>query len=82
MNCTRLAVIPARGASKRIPRKNIRPFAGVPMIEYAIRVALRSGLFEHVIVSTDDAEVAAVARAAGAKTPFIVAPILGRMVVR
>jgi pseudaminic acid cytidylyltransferase len=67
----RLALIPARGGSQRIPRKNVRPFAGVPMIEYAIRAARTSGLFEHIVVSTEDAEIAGVARAAGAELPFM-----------
>lgn len=67
----RVAIIPARGGSKRVPRKNVRPFAGRPMIGYAIDVARRSGLFEHVLVSTDDAEVAAVARDLGAEVPFM-----------
>ena len=67
----RLAVIPARGGSKRIPRKNIRPFAGRPMIAWAIDAALQSGCFDRVIVSTDDAEIADVARAAGAEVPFL-----------
>lgn len=66
----RLAVIPARGGSKRIPRKNILPFCGKPMIEWSIRVALDSALFEHVIVSTEDAEIAEIARACGAEVPF------------
>jgi len=66
----RVAVIPARGGSKRIPRKNIRPFAGKPIIVWPIKVALSSGLFDQVVVSTDDAEIAEVARAAGALVPF------------
>lgn len=65
-----LCVIPARGGSKRIPRKNIRHFCGKPMIAYAIEVAKHSGLFEHIIVSTDDDEIAAIAQNLGAKTPF------------
>ncbi len=65
-----IAVIPARGGSKRIPRKNIKPFAGKPMIAYAIEAALESGLFAHVAVSTDDPEIGAIARAFGAETPF------------
>lgn len=65
-----LAVIPARGGSKRIPRKNIKLFAGRPMIAYAIDAARRTGLFDHVVVSTDDAEIAEIARAEGAETPF------------
>lgn len=67
----RLAVIPARGGSKRIPRKNIKPFAGKPMIAWSIEGALKSGCFDRIIVSTDDAEIADFARSAGAETPFI-----------
>ena len=67
----RVAVIPARGGSKRIQRKNIRPFAGKPIIAWPIKAALSSGLFDKVIVSTDDAEIAEVARAAGALVPFM-----------
>lgn len=67
----RIAVIPARGGSKRIPRKNIREFAGQPMILFPIQCALRSGLFERVVVSTDDAEIAAIARRCGAEVPFM-----------
>jgi pseudaminic acid cytidylyltransferase len=67
----RLAVIPARGGSKRIPRKNIKMFAGKPMIAYAITAAKSSGLFEHVIVSTDDSEIAQIAAEWGAETPFV-----------
>jgi N-acylneuraminate cytidylyltransferase len=66
-----VAIIPARGASKRIPRKNLKPFDGVPMIAHSIRTALASGLFEQVVVSTDDEEVAAVAREYGAQVPFL-----------
>ena len=66
----KIAVIPARGGSKRIPRKNIRPFAGKPIIVYSIEAAKQSGLFDHVIVSTDDPEIAEVARARGAEVPF------------
>jgi len=66
----KLAVIPARGGSKRIPRKNIKPFGGRPMIAYAIGAALDSGLFDEVIVSTDDDEIAATAQAHGARVPF------------
>ena len=65
-----LAVIPARGGSKRIPRKNIRAFGGKPMIAYAIAAARASELFDEVIVSTDDDEIAAVAAAHGATVPF------------
>jgi N-acylneuraminate cytidylyltransferase len=65
-----IAVIPARGGSKRIPRKNVRPFCGRPMIAWAIETALRSGLFARVIVSTDDDEIATVAAQCGAEAPF------------
>jgi pseudaminic acid cytidylyltransferase len=67
----RLAVIPARGGSKRIPRKNIKPFCGKPMIAWSIEAALQSGCFDEVIVSTDDAEIADVARQWGAGVPFM-----------
>ena len=66
----RLAVIPARGGSKRIPRKNINLFHGKPMIGYAIAAAIKSKAFDRVIVSTDDEEIAIVARAHGAEAPF------------
>ena len=66
-----LCIIPARGGSKRIPRKNIRSFLGRPMIAWPIATALQSGLFEHVIVSTDDEEIAKVAREHGAEVPFM-----------
>jgi pseudaminic acid cytidylyltransferase len=66
-----IAVIPARGGSKRIPRKNIKAFGGKPMIAYAITAAKNSGLFEHVVVSTDDAEIATIANEWGAETPFV-----------
>lgn len=65
-----IAIIPARGGSKRIPRKNIRLFSGRPIIEFAIGSALQSGLFNEVMVSTEDDEVAAFAGAAGASVPF------------
>lgn len=71
-----LAVIPARGGSKRIPRKNVRPFAGRPMIAWSIDAARKSGLFGRVIVSTDSEEVAEVAREAGAEVPFVRPPEL------
>lgn len=67
----RIAVIPARGGSKRIPRKNIKQFYGKPMIAWSIEAARSSGLFEHVIVSTDDAEIAEVAKQYGAEVPFM-----------
>jgi pseudaminic acid cytidylyltransferase len=66
-----LAVIPARGGSKRIHKKNIKLFDGRPMIAYAITAAVSSGLFEHVIVSTDDDEIATLAKAGGVEVPFI-----------
>jgi pseudaminic acid cytidylyltransferase len=66
-----LCIIPARGGSKRIPRKNIRPFLGEPIITHPIRAALAAGCFDEVMVSTDDEEIAAVARAAGASVPFM-----------
>ena len=66
-----VAIIPARGGSKRIPRKNLLPFDGVPMIVRSIRTALESGLFDQVVVSTDDGEIADVARAHGAQVPFL-----------
>ncbi|MFJ4606212.1 pseudaminic acid cytidylyltransferase [Pseudomonas atacamensis] len=69
MSC--VAIIPARGGSKRIPRKNLKPFDGVPMIVRSIRTALESALFDAVVVSTDDAEIADVARANGAEVPFM-----------
>lgn len=72
----RIAVIPARGGSKRIPRKNIKPFYGVPIIARTIDSVLESGLFERVLVSTDDVEIAAIARKAGAETPFTRPPNL------
>ena len=67
----KVAVIPARGGSKRIPRKNIREFAGKPMIAHSINCALQSGLFERVIVSTDDEEIVEVAKKYGAEVPFL-----------
>lgn len=67
----RIAIIPARGGSKRIPRKNIKAFHGKPMIAYSITVAKQSGLFDKIIVSTDDSEIAEVARLHGAEIPFM-----------
>ncbi|MCK1332015.1 MULTISPECIES: pseudaminic acid cytidylyltransferase [unclassified Bradyrhizobium] len=67
----KIAVIPARGGSKRIPRKNIRPFCGKPIIAYSIEAARESGLFDEITVSTDDQEIAVVARQLGATTPFM-----------
>lgn len=65
------AVITARGGSKRIPRKNIKNFLGKPMLAYAVEAALQSGIFDEVMVSTDDEEIAAVARRFGAAVPFM-----------
>jgi pseudaminic acid cytidylyltransferase len=67
----KVAIIPARGGSKRIPRKNVRVFGGMPMITWSIAAAIESGCFDRIIVSTDDKEIATTARAAGAETPFI-----------
>jgi N-acylneuraminate cytidylyltransferase len=67
----RLAVIPARGGSKRIPRKNIKPFGGLPMIAWSIRAAIQSQCFDRIIVSTEDTEIAAVAKEHGAEVPFV-----------
>lgn len=66
-----LCIIPARGGSKRIPKKNIKDFLGKPIIAYSIEIALLTGLFEEVIVSTDDLEIAEIAKAYGATVPFI-----------
>ena len=67
----KLAVIPARGGSKRIPRKNIKPFGGLPMIAWSIRAAQASECFDRIIISTDDNEIAEVAKAYGAEVPFV-----------
>jgi pseudaminic acid cytidylyltransferase len=67
----RLAIIPARGGSKRIPRKNINPFCGKPMIAWSIRAAIESQCFDRIIVSTDDKEIAAIAKEFGAEVPFV-----------
>ena len=66
-----IAVITARGGSKRIPKKNIRPFNGRPIIEYSVKAALESGIFDEVMVSTDSEEIKAIAEAAGASVPFL-----------
>lgn len=66
-----IAIIPARGGSKRIPRKNIKLFAGKPMIAHAITAAKASTLFEHIVVSTDDEEISAIAQDWGGETPFV-----------
>ena len=67
----KIAVIPARGGSKRIPRKNIKDFCGKPMIAWAIHAAKESDLFDHIIVSTDDEEIARKANECGAEVPFV-----------
>lgn len=67
----RIAIITARGGSKRIPKKNIKEFCGKPIICYSIEAALASGLFEEVMVSTDSEEIAEIAKKAGAKVPFM-----------
>lgn len=72
----KLAVIPARGGSKRIPRKNIKLFGGKPMVAWSIEAALQSGCFDRVLVSTDDPEIAQVAQAHGAEVPFVRPPEL------
>ena len=70
----KLCVIPARGGSKRIPRKNIRDFCGKPMISYSITAAINCGLFDKVMVSTDDEEIADTAEKFGAEVPFMRSP--------
>ncbi len=67
----KIAIIPARGGSKRIPRKNIKDFFGKPMIAWSIEAALKSNCFDRVIVSTDDQEIAEIAKNYGAEVPFI-----------
>lgn len=69
MSC--LCIIPARGGSKRIPHKNVKPFLGKPVIAWSIEAALKSGIFSEVMVSTDDEEIARVAREYEAKVPFM-----------
>jgi len=71
MSTGAIAVIPARGGSKRVPRKNIRDFCGKPMIAWSIETARASALFDHVLVSTDDAEIAEIARHWRAEVPFM-----------
>jgi len=72
----KIAVIPARGGSKRIPRKNVRIFHGKPMIAWSIETAIDSGCFDRIIVSTDDQEIADIARQHGAEAPFVRPPSL------
>ena len=66
-----VAIIPARKGSKRLPRKNIKHFCGKPIIAYSIEAALKSKIFDMVLVSTDSEEIASIARQYGADTPFI-----------
>lgn len=66
-----VAIITARGGSKRIPRKNVKEFCGKPIIVYSIEAALESGLFDEVMVSTEDEEIAGIAKATGARVPFM-----------
>ena len=66
-----LAVVPARGGSKRIPHKNIRLFDGEPLLARTLRILLEAGLFDRVVVSTDDAEIARISTGAGAEVPFV-----------
>lgn len=71
-----IAIIPARGGSKRIPRKNVREFCGQPLIAYSILAAKNSDLFDHIIVSTDDEQISDIAIQYGAETPFLRPPEL------
>ena len=71
MKVMNLAIIPARGGSTRIPKKNIKSFLGEPIITYSIKAALESRIFSRIIVSTDSEEIAAIAQKAGAETPFL-----------
>lgn len=71
MKKSSVAIITARGGSKRIPRKNIKEFLGKPIIAYSIKAAIDSGIFDEVMVSTDDEEIAGIAKQAGAKVPFM-----------
>ncbi|MBK8368410.1 MAG: pseudaminic acid cytidylyltransferase [Bacteroidetes bacterium] len=66
-----IAIITARGGSKRIPRKNIKYFLGKPIIAYSIETAIKSGLFDYILVSTDDDEIAEISKQYGAKVPFM-----------
>lgn len=66
-----IAIITARGGSKRIPRKNVKEFCGKPILQYSIEAALESGIFDEVMVSTDDEEIAKIAKAAGVNVPFM-----------
>ncbi len=74
MDSRKIAIITARGGSKRIPRKNIKEFCGQPILAYSIRAAVESGIFDTVMVSTDDEEIAETARKYGAEVPFYRSP--------
>jgi N-acylneuraminate cytidylyltransferase len=76
MACAAIAIVPARGGSKRIPRKNIKPFCGVPLLARAVQLLHRTNLFSRIVVSTDDDEIANVARSAGGEVPFMRRPDL------
>jgi len=78
VNSSVVGLIPARGGSKGIPRKNIKPLAGKPLLAWTVEAALASRRLDRVVVSTDDAEIAAVARACGAEVPFMRPPELAR----
>lgn len=67
----KIAIIPARGGSKRIPHKNIKDFLGKPILAYSVQAACQTGMFDRIIVSTDDEEIARVARQYGAEVPFM-----------
>lgn len=76
LKAMKVALIPARGGSKRIPDKNVKAFGGMPLIVYPIKAAIDSGLFDRIIVSTDSHQIAEIARKEGAETPFIRPPEL------
>lgn len=71
MESKTLAIIPARGGSKRVPRKNVKNFLGQPILKYSIDAAVKCGCFDEVMVSTDDEEIAEISRRSGAKVPFL-----------
>jgi pseudaminic acid cytidylyltransferase len=70
-DCKSVAIIPARGGSKRIPKKNIKEFYGKPLIVYSIQAAIESDIFDRIIVTTDDGEIASIAKKYGAEVPFV-----------
>lgn len=71
MNNKKIAIITARGGSKRIPKKNIKDFCGIPIIAYSIKTAIESGIFDEVMVSTDSEEIALISKKYGAVVPFM-----------